>query len=272
MAAVLSAAPLGAQNPVTVETLEQLDQETAKLGEAIAQKLQTLGTGLRIRAGNFYFEDSDNTSLGTYLSHQLAAALANRGNGGYTVVAGPAASMAGENSYNLSGEILYLGAAIRVYARLVRSGDSSLAAVWNVDFAPVPFIEDLIAFASFSSDSRVRRDSYEPDGVDAPVPAGVWISRTIHPGDEDWFHISAEHPGLLILETAESSFDPVMELYDGSGSARLDSNDDGGGDYNPRIEADAAAGQVFIVKIAGYDSSETGDYRFRASFEYAASD
>ncbi|MDR2078800.1 MAG: hypothetical protein LBP74_03630, partial [Treponema sp.] len=98
-------APLFAQSLVPVETLEQLDGETAKLGTAIIQKLLTLGSGLRIRFGEFSFEGT-GTSLGTYLSNQLAAALVNSGGGGYTVITGPAAGSAGENGYTLSGEIL----------------------------------------------------------------------------------------------------------------------------------------------------------------------
>jgi hypothetical protein len=266
-------APLFAQSPVAVETLEQLDRETAKLGTAIVQKLLTLGTGLRVRFGEFSFEGID-TSLGTYLSNQLAAVLVNSGGGGYTVITGPITGNAGENGYTLGGEILWMGDAIRVYVRLIRSQDLSLSAVWNTDFVLTSFLEDLLAFSPSSSDSRVRRDSYEPDSSDAPVPAaiGTWIPRTIHEGDEDWFQITAEHTGLLILETGNSSFDPVMALYDESGYNQLDEDDDGGDDSNPRIEINAEAGQVFLAVIQGYDSNEIGDYRFRASFEAAAED
>jgi hypothetical protein len=265
-------APLFAQSPVPVETLEQLDSETAKLGAVITQKLVTLGSGLRVRFGEFSFEGT-GTSLGAYLQNQLAAVLVNSGGGSYTVVTGLAAGSAGENSYTLSGEILQLGAAMRVYVRLIRSQDLSLNAVWNTDFALTSFLEDLTAISS-SSGSRVRRDSYETDSVDAPVPAaiGAWISRTIHEGDEDWFQITAEQTGLLILETANSSFDPVMALYDESGYSQIDEDDDSGESSNPRIEVDAEAGQVFLARVRGYDSGETGDYRFRASFEAAEED
>jgi hypothetical protein len=266
-------APLFAQSPVTVETPEQLDGETAKLGSAITRKLSTLGSGLRIRFGEFSFEGID-TSLGTYFSNQLAAVLVNSGGSNYTVITGPVTGSAGENGYTLGGEILRMGDAIRVYTRLIRSQDMSLSAVWNTDFALTPFLEDLTMIASSSSGSRVRRDSYETDSRDAPVPAaiGTWISRTIHEGDEDWFQITTEHTGLLILETDNSSFDPVMELYDESGYDQLDEDDDGGGNSNPRIEVEAEAGQVFLARIQGYDSSQTGDYRFRASFEAAVED
>jgi hypothetical protein len=265
-------APLFAQSPVQVETLEQLDGETAKLGAAIAQKLLTLGSGLRIRFGEFSFEET-GTSLGTYLSNQLAAALVNSGGSNYTVIAGPVTGSAGENSYTLDGEILWMGEVIRVYARLTRSQDMSLSAVWNIDFTLTPFLEELTEISS-SSGSRVRRDSYETDSIDAPVPAAVdtWISRTIHEGDRDWFLITAERTGLLILETGNSSFDPVMALYDESGYDQLDEDDDGGEDSNPRIEVEVEAGQAFLVNIWGYDSSEIGDYRFRASFEAAMED
>jgi hypothetical protein len=271
VAAVLSA-PLYAQSPATVETLEQLDGETAKLGEAIAQKLRTMGAGLRISCGEFYFEEG-YTSLGAYLSNQLAAVLANRSNSGYTIVVGPAATVAGENSYVLGGEILYFGSALRVYIRLIRSGDSSLAAVWNADFAASTFMEDLMALAS-SSVRPVRRDSYEPDSLDAPVPAapGALIDRTIHRGDDDWFLLTVETAGLLVLETTESSFDPVMELYDESGRNKLYNDDDGGDGNNPRIEVEAEAGQVFVVKVRGYDSGEAGNYCFQASLEPLTAD
>jgi hypothetical protein len=265
-------APLFAQVPVPVETLEQLDGETAKLGAAIVQKISTLGTGLRIRFGEFFFEGT-NTSLGAYLSNQLAVVLVNSGGGGYTVVTGPAAGGAGENGYTLSGEILWMGSAIRVYTRLIRSQDLSLNAVWTTDFALTSLLEDLTMVSS-SSGGQVRRDSYETDSSDMPVPAaiGTWVSRTIHEGDEDWFQITAEQAGLLILETGNSSFDPVMALYDESGYNQLDEDDDGGGDSNPRIEVVAEAGQVFLAVVRGYGSSDIGDYRFRASFEAAVED
>lgn len=264
-------APLFAQSPVPVETLEQLDGETAKLGTAITQKLLTLGSGLWVRFGEFSFEGT-GTSLGTYFSNQLAAALVNSG-GGYTVITGPVAGSAGENGYTLSGEILRMGDAIRVYVRLIRSQDVSLSAVWNTDFVLTSFLEDLTEISS-SSGSMVRRDSYETDSRDAPVPAviGTWISRTIHEGDEDWFQITVEHAGLLILETGSSSFDPVMALYDESGYDQLDEDDDGGGDSNPRIEVEAEAGQVFLARIRGYDSGQIGEFRFRAGFEAAVED
>jgi hypothetical protein len=266
-------APLFAQSPVPVETLEQMDGETAKLGTAIAQKLLTLGSGLRVRFGEFSFEGID-TSLGSYLSNRLAAALVNSGGGSYTVITGPVTGSAGENGYTLDGEILRMGNTIRVYARLIRSLDMSLSAVWNTDFALTPFLEDIVTIASSSSGRRVRWDSCEPDSGDAPVSAaiGTWISRTIHEGDEDWFQITVEQAGLLILETGNSSFDPVMALYDESGDNRLDENDDGGDNSNPRIEVNAEAGQVFLAGIRGYDSSEIGDYRFRAGFEAAVED
>ncbi|WP_010255636.1 PPC domain-containing protein [Treponema primitia] len=272
LAAFLSA-PLFAQSPAAVETLEQLDGEAAKLGAAIIQKLGTLGTGLRIRFGEFSFEGTD-TSLGTYLTNQLAAVLVKAGGSGYTIITGPVTASTGENAYTLSGEILQLGANIRVYTKLTRSQDSSLGAVWNTDFTLSSFIEDLTAVSSPSSSNRVRRDSYETDSRDAPVAAaiGAWISRTIHEGDEDWFQVSSDRAGVLVLETSNSSFDPYMELYDESGYNQLDEDDDGGDNSNPRIEVNAEAGQVFIVKVRGYGSSETGDYRFRANLEAVEED
>jgi hypothetical protein len=117
---------------------------------------------------------------------------------------------------------------------------------------------------------EVRPDSYEPDSRASRVPIqdGVWISRTIHTGDEDWFVFTPKAVGILIAETA-GDIDTMMELYDGV--SMVAENDDGDetdeDNYNSRIEHFAEAGVTYTIKVSGYDKNETGPYRFRASLE-----
>jgi hypothetical protein len=260
------------QSPALELNLEQLDQETEKLGIQIAQKLTAMGSGIRLWIGNFSFE-GEETILGTYLVNQLSGILANRENSGYTIMAEPVFDETGgqgaENEYYLGGEILQLGNVLRVYTKLIRPLDFSLHTAWNTDFQISPFIEELITAPSGSSSSRTRRDRHEPDSMESPldVEIGAWVSRTLHEGDEDWFRIRVGGKGVLVLETSDATFDPVMELYNGSNLSRIDRNDDGGQGLNSRIEVIAETGQVFIAKVQGCDRGEIGEYRFRTTLE-----
>jgi hypothetical protein len=114
-----------------------------------------------------------------------------------------------------------------------------------------------------------RPDSYEPDSRTTRVPlqGGAWVSRTIHTGDEDWFIFTTEAAGILTAETA-GELDTLMELYDGV--SMVVENDDGFDDdenYNSRIEYFVEAGVDYSMRVSGYDSNETGPYRFRVSLD-----
>jgi hypothetical protein len=252
---------VSAQNAPRVESLSQLDGETQKIAVLIAGKLRSLGGSPRIRQGVFTLEGGESL-LGDYWSRQLTVFLSSSPNRNYILLDNPGA--AAQTDYILGGEILRLGNSVRIYTRLIRVQDNSMAEGWNADLSLTPFLDDLL----HSSDpSGVRRDMYEADSRENPLamtPGSSWISRTLHTDDDDWFGISGWGSGILTLETA-GDLDTYMELYEGSSRSAVYENDDGGDGNNAYIEYFIERGKNYIVKVRGYDDDETGSYRFRAS-------
>jgi hypothetical protein len=97
----------------------------------------------------------------------------------------------------------------------------------------------------------------------------VWISRTLHTNDADWFSFTPDFAGILVAET-QGDTDTVLDLYRGQDLLR--ENDDVGNDYNARIEYFVEGGVNYLIKalgvrLAGADKNAAGPYRFRASME-----
>jgi hypothetical protein len=120
-----------------------------------------------------------------------------------------------------------------------------------------------------NSSSNVRRDRYENDSGENPVVVtigGPEIARTIHNNeDNDWFSISPDRAGVLVVETT-GSMDTYMYLFDGESSSELISDDDGGQNVNARIEWPAEEGKTYIARVKGLDGS-MGHYGFKAVLE-----
>ncbi|MDR0598114.1 MAG: peptidase [Treponema sp.] len=119
--------------------------------------------------------------------------------------------------------------------------------------------------------SRIPPDSYEPDSRQSPVQVtpGVWIPRTLHTNDTDWFSFTPDSAGILVAETAGDT-DTVLDLYQGGDLLR--ENDDVGRDYNAKIEYFVDAGTHYLIKVLGVrltgaEENDSGSYRFRASLE-----
>ncbi|MCR4317585.1 MAG: PPC domain-containing protein [Planctomycetes bacterium] len=86
------------------------------------------------------------------------------------------------------------------------------------------------------------------------------VSGEINPSDDrDWYRLEANRSGVLELRV-ESDFDAYMFLVDKDGMA-LTEDDDGAGDYQPRIEWSVTEGDVLFVGVASYEGSETGSYK-----------
>ncbi|GHT65415.1 hypothetical protein FACS1894110_07230 [Spirochaetia bacterium] len=247
-------------------SLDQLDLAVAELARSIRPKLLELPPDSRIRVGGFYFDDSE-TDLGSYWTQQLSGALV--AGGGALPIISPDADPQAAAAYVLRGSLLEAGETLRVYTRLVKTADETLINSWNTDLTVTDFIADLIQ-TSGSSSSNVRRDRYEPDSRENPLAVtigGPEIARTIHDqNDNDWFSITPDRVGTLILETS-GSMDTYMYLYESGSSSELRSNDDGGEGVNARIEWNVEAGKTYIARVKGLDSSDVGQYGFTAVIE-----
>lgn len=223
--------------------------------------------------GQFIYRDAVPL-FAVYWVNQLTMELANSLNKSYAVVL----SYGEAAEWTISGEIVDMADTIRVYTRLIRSSDRSIVAVYNSDFARDENLIQMLASTGGGrgSSSPVPRDAQEPDSWDNPVNIIVGsdenptvVNRTLNNSDEDFFLIVPEHDGRLTVETTGST-DTYMHLYNADTRAELSTNDDGGSGSNARIRHFVRAGQRYIVKIRGYDSSETGSYGFQAYLQVQA--
>ena len=81
--------------------------------------------------------------------------------------------------------------------------------------------------------------------------------------DVDVFRVQIAEPGTLTVYTT-GSLDTFGRLKRNDGST-IDYDDDGGHQFNFRIEAQVEAG-TYYVKVTGYDESEVGAYRLHVDF------
>jgi hypothetical protein len=217
--------------------------------------------------------------LGLYWAAQLRGELAGIAGRDF----GVETDISGLTGWLVSGEIVEIPGAIRVYTRLIHYGSREIEASFYADF---DLNEDLAEMLAGGGSGRsgnsplVVRDGYEPDSPhslpEADIAAdasGPVISRTIHAeDDEDFFLLTTDtdRNGTLIMETTGEDIDTYMELYGRGSERKLAENDDGGSGVNARIRHEVRAGtRAFFVKVRGYDG-DTGNYGFRAWFVEAA--
>ena len=105
--------------------------------------------------------------------------------------------------------------------------------------------------------------SYE---IGADEKTVVAVNRSFQEGEEDYFLLVPKKSGRVIIETT-GRIDTFMEFFDADDREEiLDENDDGGNNYNARIRYDVEHGSSYIVKVRGFNTSDTGSYGFRAYY------
>lgn len=250
----------GSGNP-----LPRLDEAVKSLAgninkTIIAEKVQ------KITVGQWVYNDVV-PPFGSYWSNQLTEELANIPGRSFTVLAGEAAGA----DLTISGEILELAGTVRVYTRIIRTGDRSVVLGLHSDFEAGPSISEMLAGGGSGGRSSAARDAYEPDGRDNPLDVEIassqdncpLVNRTLHgERDEDFFRLSPGADGSLVMETT-GNIDTVMELYEAGSNSILSDDDDDGSEGNARIRYTVQAGRTYIAIVTGYDG-ETGSYGFRA--------
>ena len=112
-------------------------------------------------------------------------------------------------------------------------------------------------------------DAYETD--DVPALAGVILvndqegpqSRNFHDaGDADWvmFHGIAGKVYEITAFDQQSSCNVVLQLYDTDGTTLLEEQDGLIAGEDELISWTCPADGIYYVKVAGYESSQTGSY------------
>lgn len=261
---------LHAQNTITAQALGDLDAASRRLGSLVNQRLAALENTARpprIVVRDFFYGESEN-SLGIYWKENLAAELSHIPGRNFVILTGTAES---REDYRIGGEIIRVGNTVRIYTRLTAVSDSAVLSTWNTDLALTPFITDLLEAVSPASSGAASRDRFENDSMDNPAAYTIgsgWISRTLHsPGDQDFFLLLPDQDGALSMEIS-GDLDMVLEFYHGESQAKLDENDDfgGEGEIESRIDYLVEGGKPYIVKVRKYSGSGTGAYQFRAAY------
>jgi hypothetical protein len=245
------------ENPVP-----QLDNAVKSLAAELQKKIPAGGEP-KIAVGVWTHNDSA-PALSFYWAAQLAEELANIPDRAYVLSSG------GTAEWIVSGEIVGIANIIRVYTRLTRSGNRSIAASFHTDFELNEYIAEMLAGGGEKSSPPALRDAYENDSLANPLAveiagdnSGPVLDRTLHTeSDEDFFLLAPDKEGELTMETT-GSIDTYMELYDAVSRERLASNDDGGSGNNACIRYQTRPGEQYIVKIRGYNGN-TGAYGFRS--------
>jgi hypothetical protein len=243
----------------STDLLPQLDNAVKELAAAIKEKIPA-GENPKVALGQWSCRDSV-PALGSYWAAQLSEELANIPGRSFVLASG------GTADWMVSGVIIETPDTVRVYTRLLRSGDRAVEASFNSDFEFNEYLADMLSGGGTSS--SVYRDTYEPDSMENPVnvelsgSAEPPLNRTLHnENDEDFFLLIPAGDGVLTAETS-GNIDTYMELYDAGSRNNLAEDDDGGSDVNARIRYEVRAGNRYIVKVRGY-GSDTGSYGFRA--------
>jgi hypothetical protein len=245
------------ENPVA-----QLDNAVKSLAAELQKKIPA-GGDPKVAVGAWTYNDSA-PAFSFYWAAQLAEELANIPGRSFIPVSG------GTAEWVVSGEIVGVANIIRVYTRLIRSGDRSIAASFHADFELNEYIAEMLSGGGGRSSSSVLRDAYETDSMENPLAveiagddSGPVINRTLHTEtDEDFFLLSPDKDGELVMETT-GSIDTYMELYNAASQERLRSDDDGGSSNNACIRYQVRPGERYIAKVRGYDGN-TGSYGFRS--------
>jgi hypothetical protein len=249
------------ENPVP-----QLDNAVKSLAAELQKKIPAGGEP-KVALGVWTHNDSA-PAFSFYWAAQLAEELANIPNRSFIPVSG------GTADWIVSGEIVGIANIVRVYTRLIRSGDPggdrSIEASFHADFELNEYIAEMLTGGGGRSLSLVLRDAYEADSMENPLAveiagddSGPVINRTLHTEtDEDFFLLIPDQEGELTMETT-GNIDTYLELYRVGSRERISSDDDGGSGSNASIRYQAQPGEQYVAKVRGY-SGDTGSYGFHA--------
>jgi len=92
---------------------------------------------------------------------------------------------------------------------------------------------------------------------------GSPVSEYLNPGAEFNYMVRPTSNGTLVVETT-GSIDTYMWAYN-SNMQEIESNDDGGQDYNARISLQASANQTYYFRVRGYSNSTSGSFGVSAN-------
>jgi hypothetical protein len=103
---------------------------------------------------------------------------------------------------------------------------------------------------SFYSTSKDKEASFN----------NVYSDTLEYKGDAVFYKYVANYTGKHIFETTGNT-DTYIELYKFN-NGYLDKNDDGGNERNARLQFHLIKGEIYYIKVMGYNDSKVGDFNF----------
>jgi len=144
------------------------------------------------------------------------------------------------------------------------SGDDYNARVETLALRGNSYFIKLRAYSGESGPFRIM-SSFTPLSDAVELRLASPLSGNLSSGQRQLYSIRTTQAGLYTVETT-GNIDTYLEAYDSSYNL-IDSNDDGGEDYNARVDVFAESNKVYYFVLRGYSSDESGPYRVLASFE-----
>ena len=92
---------------------------------------------------------------------------------------------------------------------------------------------------------------------------GTFINVTLSPGQEIWYRVTTPDAGIITVETT-GNIDTYIEAYDAQRNM-LSSDDDGGENYNAKVDLVVLRGASYLFMVRGFNSEESGSFRVFAS-------
>jgi hypothetical protein len=273
LAIVIHTPGLEAQASQSETGLAKIDATSRSVTNGLVQTLRSLpreNEKYRLQIGSFAL-DGQQVALGSLWANNLATFLASEtaaqgSNIALTLQDAPHAVLPVQADFLVQGGIVVAGDTIRVYTRLIRMADGTVArAVWS-DLSMDPVLAGLVLLPE--PVTGIGRDPYEPDSRESPLrvnPGEAPMERTLHANDEDWFMVQALENGILVVETT-GAMDTLMALFAPGAATPVQEDDDSGEGTNALIEYPVTTGQTVLVRVSGYDG-ETGSYRFSTILE-----
>jgi len=107
--------------------------------------------------------------------------------------------------------------------------------------------------------------SFRPIPASRELRAGAPVSGSLNADEDHWYSFRPSQAGYITVETSGYT-DTVLKAYDDSYNF-IATDDDGGTNYNAKLEILAEAGRLYHFQVIAYIGEESGQYSIWAEFD-----
>jgi hypothetical protein len=140
---------------------------------------------------------------------------------------------------------------------------TSSAGAWSLDIYDLSVIADA-TLTSGSSASATATFNAALHGSDADIDAASCAGT----GYDVIYAFTPTNTGTHAVDTAGSTFDTVLSVHEGTCGTEVACDDDVSvfSDTTSALTVEMTAGTVYFLRVAGYDTAETGSLRLRVAY------